>query len=242
MDATRTSMRLGAKSVKCVYRRRTEDMTALPEEVENAAAEGCEIVTLMAPVRVESENDKVTGLVVKPQVIGEVKRGRPAPYGADLPEQVIPCDIIIVAIGQAIESADFEAEGVPTKWGCMVTDPATKVTTKDGVFAGGDAVSGPATVIRAIEAGKVAAANIDEYLGFHTDISALVKVPAASWHFTNPCGRVNMSERPADERKNDFTLMEKCMTKEEAMQECSRCLRCDHYGHAGFKGGRECKW
>ena len=51
-----------------------------------------------------------------------------------------------------------------------------------------------------------------------------------------------MSERPADERKNDFTLIEKCMTKEEAMQECSRCLRCDHYGHAGFKGGREYKW
>lgn len=242
MDAARTSMRLGAKSVKCVYRRRTEDMTALPEEVENAAAEGCEIVTLMTPVRVESENDKVIGLTVKPQVIGEVKRGRPAPYGADLPEQVIPCDIIIVAIGQEIEFAEFEAEGVPTKWGCMVTDLAAKVTTKDGVFAGGDAVSGPATAIRAIEAGKVAAANIDEYLGFHTDISALVKVPAASWHFKNPCGRINMSERPADERKNDFTLIEKCMTKEEAMQECSRCLRCDHYGHAGFKGGREYKW
>ena len=136
-------------------------MAALSEEVENAAAEGCEIVALMAPVRVESENDKVIGLTVKPQVIGEVKCGRPAPYGADLPEQVIPCDIIIVAIGQEIESAEFEAEGVPTKWGCMVTDLAAKVTTKDGVFAGGDAVSGPATAIRAIEAGKVAAANIE---------------------------------------------------------------------------------
>lgn len=242
MDAARTSVRLGAKSVKCVYRRRVEDMTALPEEIEGAIAEGCEVVTLMTPVRIENKDDKVTGLAVKPQVIGEVKRGRPAPYAADLPERIISCDIVIVAIGQSIESSDFEAEGIPFNHGRMATDAATKVAEKEGVFAGGDTVSGPATVIRAIEAGKVAAANIDEYLGLHTYISANISVPAAKFSFKKPCGRVNMSERPAEERKNDFTLMENRMTKEEAKQECSRCLRCDCFGYSGYKGGREQKW
>ena len=159
-----------------------------------------------------------------------------------MPERIISCDIVIVAIGQSIESSDFEAEGIPFNHGRMATDAATKVAEKEGVFAGGDTVSGPATVIRAIEAGKVAAANIDEYLGFHTYISANISVPAAKFSFKKPCGRVNMSERPAEERKNDFTLMENRMTKKEAKQECSRCLRCDCFGYSGYKGGREQKW
>ena len=85
MDATRTSVRLGAKSVKCVYRRRIADMTALPEEIEGAMAEGCEVLPLKAPVAIQTdENGKVTGLVVQPQVIGEVRGGRPAPGGHPL--------------------------------------------------------------------------------------------------------------------------------------------------------------
>ena len=80
MDATRTAVRLGAASVKCVYRRRLSDMTALPEEIEGAMAEGCEVLPLKAPVRIETDDDgAVTALVVQPQVIGEVRGGRPAP-------------------------------------------------------------------------------------------------------------------------------------------------------------------
>ena len=242
MDVTRTSMRLGAKSVKCVYRRRIEDMTALPEEIEGAIAEGCEIVELKAPSYVEVENGKVKALVVKPQVIGAYDRGRPKPYDADLPEESIPCDIIIVAIGQAIESKHFAESGAPLKWDQIDANKAGAVPGLDGVFSGGDCVSGPSTVIKAIEAGKVAAANIDEYLGGHTEIELDVEVPVATYKFKPACGRVNNSEREADERKHDFELMEKPMTKEEAMQECSRCLRCDHYGCATLKGGRVNKW
>ena len=112
----------------------------------------------------------------------------------------------------------------------------------DGVFSGGDCVSGPATVILAIAAGKVAAANIDEYLGFHTAISAGVEVPAATFRLTQACGRVEMSERESHQRKNDFELMEHGISHQEMVQECSRCLRCDHYGYAGFRGGREETW
>ena len=115
MDATRTAVRLGAASVKCVYRRRISDMTALPEEIEGAMAEGCEVLPLKAPVRIETDDDgAVTALVVQPQVIGEVRGGRPAPRKADQPEERIACDVVLMAVGQVVDSKSFAQAGVPT--------------------------------------------------------------------------------------------------------------------------------
>ena len=243
MDATRTAVRLGAASVKCVYRRRISDMTALPEEIEGAMAEGCEIFPLKAPVAIETTPDgKVAALVVQPQVIGEVRGGRPAPRDADQPQEHIPCDVVLMAVGQTVDSAPFAQAGVPTKRETIVTGDDGSVPGMDGVFSGGDCVSGPATVILAIEAGKVAAASIDEYLGCHTDISANLEIPPAPFRLKHATGRVDLTEREASWRKNDFELMENCMSQQEMAQECSRCLRCDHYGHAGFKGGRRTTW
>ena len=243
MDATRTAVRLGAASVKCVYRRRVSDMTALPEEIEGAMAEGCEVLPLKAPVRIETNGDgDVTALVVQPQVIGEVRGGRPAPRKADQPEERIACDVVLMAVGQVVASKSFAQAGVPTDHNNIVTADDGSVPGLEGVFSGGDCVSGPATVILAIEAGKVAAASIDEYLGFHTDISANLDIPPAPFRLKHATGRVDLTEREANWRKNDFELMENCMSEQEMAQECSRCLRCDHYGHAGFKGGRLIKW
>ena len=243
MDATRTAVRLGAASVKCVYRRRISDMTALPEEIEGAMAEGCEVLPLKAPVRIETDDDgAVTALVVQPQVIGEVRGGRPAPRKADQPEERIACDVVLMAVGQVVDSKSFAQAGVPTDHNNIVTADDGSVPGLEGVFSGGDCVSGPATVILAIEAGKVAAASIDEYLGFHTDISANLDIPPAPFRLKHATGRVDLTEREANWRKNDFELMENCMSDQEMAQECSRCLRCDHYGHAGFKGGRLIKW
>ena len=243
MDATRTAVRLGAASVKCVYRRRISDMTALPEEIEGAMAEGCEVLPLKAPVRIETDDDgAVTALVVQPQVIGEVRGGRPAPRKADQPEERIACDVVLMAVGQVVDSKSFAQAGVPTDHNNIVTADDGSVPGLEGVFSGGDCVSGPATVILAIEAGKVAAASIDEYLGFHTDISANLDIPPAPFRLKHATGRVDLTEREANWRKNDFELMENCMSEQEMAQECSRCLRCDHYGHAGFKGGRLFKW
>ena len=243
MDATRTAVRLGAASVKCVYRRRISDMTALPEEIEGAMAEGCEVLPLKAPVRIETDDDgAVTALVVQPQVIGEVRGGRPAPRKADQPEERIACDVVLMAVGQVVDSKSFAQAGVPTDHNNIVTADDGSVPGLEGVFSGGDCVSGPATVILAIEAGKVAAASIDEYLGFHTDISANLDIPHAPFRLKHATGRVDLTEREANWRKNDFELMENCMSEQEMAQECSRCLRCDHYGHAGFKGGRLIKW
>ena len=243
MDATRTAVRLGAASVKCVYRRRISDMTALPEEIEGAMAEGCEVLPLKAPVRIETDDDgAVTALVVQPQVIGEVRGGRPAPRKADQPEERIACDVVLMAVGQVVDSKSFAQAGVPTDHNNIVTADDGSVPGLEGVFSGGDCVSGPATVILAIEAGKVAAASIDEYLGFHTDISANLDIPPAPFRLKHATGRVDLTEREANWRKNDFELMENCMSEQEMAQECSRCLRCDHNGHAGFKGGRLIKW
>ena len=97
-------------------------------------------------------------------------------------------------------------------------------------------------MIRAIAAGKVAAANIDAYLGFFHEIESEVELPPIRFDDRIPMGRINMQERPAAERRCDFRLMECGMTEEEARQESGRCLHCDHFGYGIFKGGREAKW
>ncbi|NFO04095.1 FAD-dependent oxidoreductase [Clostridium botulinum] len=244
MDAARSAIRLGAKKVCNVYRRRKIDMTALPDEIEGAIAEGCEIITLKAPLRIESdENGNVTALFVKPQIIGEIDDSRrPHPRSSCQEIQKIPCDILIVAIGQGIESNHFAESGVPVKRGVIEAMSSSGVENSPGIFAGGDCVTGPATVIRAIAAGKVAAANIDAYLGYNHIISSDVEIPSARLDDRPLCGRVNTSERDADIRKNDFQLIEYGMTCEEAHQESYRCLRCDHFGYGVFKGGRINKW
>ena len=245
MDVTRSSIRLGAKKVTCVYRRRQEDMTALPEEVEGAVAEGAELLTLQAPLRIEADKDgKVTALWTQPQVIGEAdKQGRPRPGAAAVEEKRIPADTIIVAIGQGIETHGLEQSGIRIqRGGTVLADSSTSLPELEGVFAGGDCVTGPATVIKAIAAGKAAAANIDEYLGFHHEIVSEVQVPVPGYTDLRSRGRITSSEREASERKKDFQCIECGMTCEEALKESSRCLRCDHFGYGIFKGGRVEKW
>ena len=244
MDATRTALRLGAEHVTCVYRRRVEDMTALSEEIEEAMAEGCQILPLQAPARIETDSEgKVAALWTQPQLIGPYGRdGRPKPQNAQTKQFRIPCDYVIVAIGQAIVAQPFEAIGVTTSRGAIQADLTSAVPGAHNIFAGGDAVSGPATVIRAVAAGKVAAANIDNFLGFDHKVSCDVEVPPA--HFTNtpPCGRVNLKNRHLSSYCGDFSLLKEGMSLEEAQQEASRCLRCDHFGYGSFKGGRNTEW
>lgn len=244
MDCVRSAVRLGAKRAIIAYRRRKEDMTALPEEVEGALEEGCELMELSSPVRIEAdENGNAVAMWVKPQIIGRMDEwGRARPSDSSKPEVRVACDIVIVAIGQGIESRHFEEAGMPVKRGNITAMDDGEIINIPGVFAGGDCVTGPATVIRAIAAGKVAAANIDEYLGYNHLISVDIDIPAASHADKPACGRVNLTNVPADERKCNFDHIECGMTLEEAEQESSRCLRCDHFGYGNFKGGRAEIW
>lgn len=244
MDATRTAKRLGAASVTCVYRRRVDDMTALAEEIEEAMAEGCQILPLQAPARIEKDAEgKVAALWTTPQIIGPYgKDGRPKPISADVPEFRLECDYVIVAVGQAIDARPFEAIGIKTFKGMIQAEDTSSVADVDNVFAGGDAVSGPSTVIRAVAAGKVAAANIDAYLGFDHKISCDVEIPASHLTNTPPCGRVNLKSHCTPDCQGNFDLVVEGMSEKEAKQESSRCLRCDHFGFGSFRGGRNREW
>ena len=244
MDVTRSSIRLGADKVTCVYRRRQADMTALPDEITGALAEGAELMTLAAPVRIEADEDGAAkALWVQPQIIGEVdKAGRPRPGKAALEEVRIPADAIVVAIGQGVEIQGFDQAGVPIQRGAFVAGLSGQVRDMDSVFAGGDCVTGPATAIRAIAAGKVAAANIDEHLGFRHEITVDVEIPSPKLNNSPPHGRIDTTEREACERKHDFEDIECGLTQEGACAEAGRCLRCDHFGYGIFRGGRNEKW
>ena len=212
--------------------------------MQGAIAEGAEIRELCAPVRIEAnEAGEAAALWVQPQIIGYAdKSGRPRPEKASLPEERIAADVIVVAIGQGVEIAGFEQTGIPIRRGTFITESSSQVDNMENVFAGGDCVTGPATAIRAIAAGKVAAANIDEQLGFRHEIRTDVEIPAPHLEVCPARGRINTKEREAAQRKGDFEDIECGMTCEEACAESSRCLRCDHFGYGIFKGGRIERW
>lgn len=239
MDCARSAVRCNARQVQIVYRRRKDDMTALASEVESAAEEGVGLLELMAPMRIEKDAaGHCAALWVQPQRIGPFDRtGRPRPIDADKEPVRIACDVVLIAVGQEVVTAPFAAFGVPVSRGCMLAELDCAIPAIPGLFAGGDCVTGPATVIRAIAAGKVAAYHIDEYLGYHHKVACEVHAPEAKENNRVPIGRVNLTERPAHERKCDFELTENPMSFEEAMQEAGRCLRCDHFGCGVLEGG-----
>ena len=239
MDAARSSIRCGADKVTIVYRRRKQDMTALLEEIEGAMAEGCEILELAAPISVSTGPKK--GLYVKPQMISTFSKGRPSPKNADEDEYLLEADVIIMAIGQDIISKPFELCGIETKRNNILCNNK-QMTNVDKVFVGGDCQTGPSTAINAIAAGKNAAANIDNYLGYNHLIDCDVDIPNARFVDNIATGRMVIKQREVNSRIKDFELIEKPISKQEVKQESQRCLRCDHYGCASFKGGLKKQW
>lgn len=167
MDAARSSLRLGAKEVTILYRRSRAEMPASDEEIDAALEEGIEIEYLVAPAGVVTKNDRVAGIrcirmeLGKPDASG---RRRPIPVeGSEFEREL---DMILPAIGQTPDLSFLSDGGSlqATKWGTLVTDPATLCTSKEGVFAAGDCVTGPGIAIEAIAGGKRAAVSIDSYL------------------------------------------------------------------------------
>jgi len=167
MDAARTSLRLGAKEVYIVYRRSAEEMPARHEEIENAAEEGIIFKFLTNPVAIiGNDNGEVTGLECVRMELGEPDAsGRRRPVEVKGSEHRFPVDNVIVAIGQGPNPILLKNTGglVLNKWGYITVDPETQETSIPGVFAGGDIVTGAATVIAAMGAGKKAARQMVEY-------------------------------------------------------------------------------
>jgi len=168
MDSARCALRLGAEDVFIIYRRSREELPARYEEAENADEEGVHFQLLTNPVRfLGNDRQLVTGVECLRMELGEADesgRRRPVPIGGS--EFVIPIDTIVIAIGQSpnplIQQTTAGLE--TTRWGTIVANEETMQTSLEGIYAGGDVVSGAATVISAMGAGKKAAAAILEYL------------------------------------------------------------------------------
>jgi len=164
MDAARTAIRLGAGEVSVLYRRSRQEMPAFDEEIEAAEKEGAKIQYLVAPVEVLSENGRVTGVKCIRMQLGEVdKTGRRRPVPIEGSEHAVDADMVIAAIGQSSDLSFLERE-IEVLKGAVAVDPLTLETNLPGVFAGGDVVSGPASVIEAMVAGRTAAVSIGRYL------------------------------------------------------------------------------
>ena len=167
MDAARCAKRLGAENVYIVYRRSMEELPARKEEVEHAMEEGIEFKLLINPVEIIGDNGFVSGIkCIKMELSEPDESGRRRPVPIKGSEEVIDVDSVIMSIGTSpnplIKST---TKGLETKsWGGICADEKTGQTSREGVFAGGDAVTGAATVILAMGAGKEAAAAIDEYI------------------------------------------------------------------------------
>lgn len=167
MDAARTAKRLGAEEVYIVYRRSEEELPARAEEVHHAKEEGIIFKLLNNPCEIHGEDGWVTGIEVIKQELGEPdESGRRSPKPVEGSNYVIDVDTVVIAIGQSPNPLIRQTTpGLDTqRWGGIIVEEDTMKTSKDGVYAGGDTVTGAATVILAMGAGKKAAKAIDEYL------------------------------------------------------------------------------
>ncbi len=167
MDAARTAKRLGAENVYIVYRRGEDELPARAEEVHHAKEEGVIFKLLNNPAAIIGEDGWVTGMEVIKQELGEADAsGRRSPVAVEGSNYVIDVDTVVIAIGQSPNPLIRQTTpGLDVqRWGGIIVDEDTMKTSKDGVYAGGDTVTGAATVILAMGAGKTAAKAIDEYL------------------------------------------------------------------------------
>ena len=238
MDAARTAVRLGAATVH-VFTRKRDDYTALASEIESAMQEGVRFRTLLSFLNIETNKDsgEVQAVWLQPEIVGPYDRFGfvTTEHSSAYPYRFL-CDYLIMAVGQRSDLTAFS--DLPAERGRIIADEACRVESADGVFSGGDCVTGPSTAIRAIAAGQVAAFNIDEYLGYHHKVACDVSVPDATPNNCIPTGRCEIEERDPFERRKDFKHVECPMTDEEAARESSRCLRCDVYGCGSMEGGR----
>jgi NADH-quinone oxidoreductase subunit F len=240
LDAARVALRQpDVTSVTIYYRRTREEMPAFAEEVEAAVEEGIKVETLVSPTGILSEQGRLSAVEFIRNELGEIDEGgrrRPVPVPGS--QFVIPLDTLIVAISEGSDVDCVAVAGasridVDEKRGMVRVDPKTLCTNRPGVFAGGDVVTGPNTVVDAIAAGKKAAVMIDRYLrGEELKQPAERRIPR---HYVEPLktngtgslSRTEVPRIPAESRKRGFAEVELTLSPEEAVREASRCLRCD---------------
>ena len=234
IDAARVSVRLGADAVHIVYRRTRHEMPADPFEIEEALAEGIELHVLITPTKVEGDHGTLTGITCLKNRLGEPdSSGRRRPVPIEGSEFFIPADHIIAAIGQTLDTS-FAADTKEitfSDYGLLAVNPDTLATKKKGVFAGGDVVTGPKTVIEAIAQGKQAASSIAAYLQGNeipsfteTDNTEKTYTPIDSHEPQK--ARADIPTLPVTKRIQSFHEANLAMDEATAQQEAGRCLNC----------------
>jgi NADH-quinone oxidoreductase subunit F len=241
IDAARTALRQKeVESVTILYRRTREEMPAFPEEIEAADQEGIKIQTLVSPKKILTTSGYFSGLQYIKNELGETdSSGRRRPIPVEGTERIIELDTLIVAIS---EDSGIDSIGPArsskievTDWNTVKVDEKTLQTSRPGVFAAGDVVTGPNTVIEAIAAGKKTAIMIDRYInGESLDQPTELNLPKV---YLEPVevgdddlskvGRVETPRATVDWRKRNFAEVEVSLSVEEALREARRCLRCD---------------
>ncbi len=231
VDVARSALRSGAKKVTIQYRRTRKEMPAAPEEVEEALNEGVNINFLVVPQRVLPKSDKLEVECIRMKLGEPDEGGRRRPVPIKGSEFTITIDRLIVAVGQKpVVPKEFNLS--INRWGYISIDEETPACSKDGVFAGGDVVSGPASAIKAIQAGRQAAISIDKYLGGKGQIDQKL-VPEEQ---ENPWlgrfegfgyrKRIKMSTLDVKRRMDAFNQVERGFDEKSAIEEANRCLRC----------------
>jgi heterodisulfide reductase subunit A-like polyferredoxin len=235
LDAARVALRLGAGEAHIVYRRSRTEMLAEPEEVEETEKEGVKIHFLAAPIGISSENEKVTGIeCIRTRLTEEDTTGRRRPIPIEGSEFFIEADYIIPAIGQEPDLGNLaKAQDLKvSKWNLLEVNPETLQTNIPDIFAGGDVISGPATVIEAVEAGQRVAKYIAKYLQGEELPTEWQEEPPMGTNWVTPPkdeptkDRLKIPTLPVEKRISGFEEVNLCADEESARQEAERCLNC----------------
>ena len=242
IDAARTALRLGAEHVTVVYRRTREQMPAYAEEIDEAQQEGVELRTLCAPEQFVVEGGKVAGVECRRMTLGGFDRSgrRKALAEGENALETIPCDQVILAVGQRLDAKTLLGGlEVPLAGGWIQADPVTGRTGVPWLFAGGDAVSGPSSVVEAIASGERAAAGIDAQLTGETHAFWRTYADVATDYDPEadpvPYPREDLNLIALERRKNNFDEVEQPWNEATARRQARRCLRCDYGKAKGVK-------
>jgi len=232
IDVARTAARLGVRKVNILYRRSQAEMPANPEEVEQALEEGVDILFLVAPTRIKRESGRLRITCVRMELGEPDGSGRRQPVPIKGSESDKEFDTLIAAIGQAPQTpGDFRVR--MGKGSTIQVDPVTLTTNRVGIFAGGDAVTGPATVTEALAAGRLAASRIDDYLQHRYPLASkeepenlVGELLPKTIEMIKRIGRLEPPVLPPKARAKDFEPVELVYDWETAVNEARRCLRC----------------
>ena len=232
VDTARTALRLGSKEVFIVYRRSLEEMPAHMKEVEAAEAEGVKIRYLVAPVKVISKSGKVTSVECIQTELGEPdESGRKRPVPVKGSEFAIDAEMVILAIGEVPDLSFLTDKFDVISNKTIKVNPHSLMTSIEGIFAGGDVISGPATVIEAIAAGNKVALSIDKYLRgqsheYEEPAPNTISIEDVDTTNVKRRKRQKMLAMPPKERVQGFKEVELCFTELAALSEADRCLQC----------------